>query len=200
MILDRFTGRAKVVIVLCCLLLVVATVLFAIGFSEQVQVRKQLVQDRLKIAAGHVAGQVNGDGLLTLKPGDEGTPLYLSFANTLHNARRNNPYVVAAYIMRVDNGTISYVIDDTYLSHGMDPSVAKIGDLISEDKAVINASLSGPESSPDIYTSKWGSFSSGYAPVRDSNGIVVGILGIDVTSDTVLQYEYSTLFHLVEVV
>lgn len=200
MILDRFTRRAKVVIVLCCLLLVVATVLFAIGFSEQVQVRKQLVQDRLKIAAGHVAGQVNGDGLLTLKPGDEGTPLYLSFANTLHNARRNNPYVVAAYLMRVDNGTISYVIDDTYLSHGMDPSVAKIGDLISEDKAVINASLSGPEASPDIYTSKWGSFSSGYAPVRDSNGTVVGILGIDVTSDTVLQYEYSTLFHLVEVV
>jgi len=200
MMLDRFTGRAKVVIIFCCLLLVVATILFAIGFSEQVQLRKQLVQDRLKIAAGHVAGQVNGDGLLTLKPGDEGTPLYLSFANTIHNARRNNTYVITAYIMRVDNGTISYVIDDTYLSHGMDPSVAKIGDLITEDKVVINASLSGPESSPDIYTSKWGSYSSGYAPVRDSNGTVVGILGIDVTSDTVLQYEYSSLFHLVEVV
>ena len=53
---------------------------------------------------------------------------------------------------------------------------------------MITAALNGPRNSPDIYTSKWGSFLSGYAPVRDSNGTVVGVLGVDETSDFVVQY------------
>jgi two-component system, sensor histidine kinase and response regulator len=65
---------------------------------------------------------------------------------------------------------------------------------------VINASLSVPQYSPDVYTSKWGSYLSGYAPVKDSNGTVVGVLGVDETADSVIQYEYSRLFHLVQVV
>jgi hypothetical protein len=64
---------------------------------------------------------------------------------------------------------------------------------------VLLAALSAPRNSPDIYTSKWGSFLSGYAPIRDSNGTVVGILGVDETADFVNQYEYANVFNLVEV-
>ncbi len=199
MVLDRFTGRVKVLIVVCGILLVAGAVILAAGFSGQVQVRKGLLQDELRIAASQIAGQVNGDGLLSLRPGDEGTPLYLSFAKTIYQARSNNTHLSNAYILRVDNGTISYVIDDFYLSHGLDPSVARIGSPVTEDKAVILAALGGPQNSPDIYTSKWGSFLSGYAPIRDSNGTVVGILGVDETSDFVVKYEYSTVFNLVDV-
>ncbi|MFA6226072.1 MAG: hypothetical protein WC620_07840 [Methanoregula sp.] len=143
---------------------------------------------------------MNGDGLLTLKPGDEGTPLYLSFAKMINHSHSSDPYLVNTYILRVDNGTIWYVIDDTCLTHGLASSVARIGDRVTEDKTVINASLSGPQYSPEVYTSKWGSYLSGYAPVKDSNGTVVGVLGVDETADSVIQYEYSSLFHLVQVV
>jgi hypothetical protein len=150
--------------------------------------------------AGRMAGQVHGDGLLSLQPGDEGSPAYLSFAHALYDARKNDSYIVTAYLMRVDNGTISYVVHDTYLTHGLDPYVARTGDLATEDRDVIlNATVAGPVYSPNIYTSKWGSYISGYAPVKDSNGTVVGILGVDETSDTVFQYEYSQLLQLVEV-
>ena len=199
MVLDRFTGRVKVLIVICCILLVDGAVILAAGFSGEAQVRKGLLQDELRISASQIAGQVNGDGLLTLRPGDEGTPLYLSFAKTIYQARSNNTHLSNAYILRVDNRTISYVVDDFYLSHGLDPSVARIGSPVTEDKAVILAALVGPQNSPDIYTSKWGSFLSGYAPIRDSNGTVVGILGVDETSDFVVRYEYSTVFNLVDV-
>ncbi|MGD0080708.1 MAG: hypothetical protein ABSB80_08700 [Methanoregula sp.] len=199
MVLERFTGRGRVLIVVSCLLLAVGAVILAAGFFGQVQVRKELLQEELKITASQIAGQVNGDGLLTLRPGDEGTPLYLSFARTIYQARSGNPHISNAYILRVDNGTISYVIDDFYLAHGLDPSVARIGYPVTEDKAVIISALGGPQNSPDIYTSKWGSFLSGYAPIRDSNGTVVGILGVDETSDFVFQYEYSTVFNLVDV-
>ena len=106
MVLDRFSVRERVLIVVCSLLLVIAAVIFAVGFSGQVQVRKELLQDELKITASQIAGQVNGDGLLTLQPGDEGTPLYLSFAKTIYQARSGNPHISNAYILRTDNGTI----------------------------------------------------------------------------------------------
>ncbi|MDD1693673.1 MAG: hypothetical protein LUQ71_03015 [Methanoregula sp.] len=200
MVLDRFTGWTKVLIVFCCILLVVGAVVFAIGFTGQEQSMKEILQEELMITASEIAGQVNGDGLLTLRPGDEGSPLYLSFANTIYNARSNNTHISNAYIMRVDNGTISYVIDDLYLTHGLDSSVAGIGHPVTEDKAVITAALGGPRNSPNIYTSKWGSYLSGYAPIRDSNGTVVGVLGVDETASFVTQYEYSSIFNLVEVV
>ena len=200
MALDRFTKREKMVIGLCCLALVVATVLFVIGFAQQAQDRRQQLRDELRVTAARIAGQVNGDGLLSLKPGDEGSPLYLSLADTIYQARSNNTHISNAYIMRLDNGAITYVVDDYYLAHGMDSDVARIGDPISEDTSVIDAALTGPQVSPDIYTSKWGSLLSGYAPIHDANGTVIGILGVDDTADIVVQYEYSSAFNLVEVV
>lgn len=199
MVLDRFTGTQKAVIVTCCILLVVAAAFFAIGFSGQAQERKGLLQEELRVTASQIAGNVDGDGLSSLKPGDEGSPLYLSFARTIYNARSNNSHISNAYIMRVENGTTSYVVDDFYLSHGLDKDVARIGEPTSEDSAALDAALTGPQVSPDIYTSKWGSFLSGYAPIKDSNGTVVGILGVDETSDFVIEYEYSSVFNLVEV-
>lgn len=200
MVLDRFSGRAKWVIVLCCILLAVACVLFFAGYTAQAEERKHIIQLHLKDVAGRMAGQINGDGLLSLKPGDEGTPRYLAFARALHDGRKNETFIVNAFILRIDNGTISYVIDDMYLTHGLDPTVARIGDLVTEDKDVIrNAAVTGPVYSPNIYTSRWGSFISGYAPIKDSNGTVVGILGVDETAATVISYGAYRFFNLVEV-
>ena len=138
MVLDRFSGRVRVLVVVCCILLAVAAVIVTIGFTQQVQVRKQLLQTELKVTAAQIAGKVNGDGLLSLQPGDEGSPLYLSFARTIYEARINNTHISNAYIMRVDNGTITYVIDDFYLTHGLDSSVARIGDPTTEDQPVLD--------------------------------------------------------------
>jgi hypothetical protein len=201
MVPGRFSTRTKGIIVFCCILLLVASVLLYSGYTSQAGERKHFVQLHLQKVAGRIAGQVNGDGLLSLKPGDEGTPAYLAFANTLYDARKNDSFIVTAYLLRVDNSTISYVVHDAYLANGPDSSVARIGDRVTEDKDVImNASASGPVYSPDFYTSKWGSYLSGYAPLRDSNGTVVGVLGVDEMEDTVLSYETYRFFNLVEVV
>lgn len=200
MVLDRFTGRKKAVIVVCCVLLVVAGVLVYAGYTAHAAEKKQIIQLHLKKVAGRIAGQMNGDGLLTLKPGDEGTPLYRSFATALYDGRKNDTFIVTAYIMRVDNGTITYVVHDAYLSHGLDEYVVRTGVPVTEDRGVIlNATTAGPVYSPDIYTSKWGSYFSGYAPVKDSNGTVVGVLGVDETADTVFSYGIYQFFNLIEV-
>ena len=200
MVPGRFSPRAKVIIVLCCILIAVACVLFYSGYTAQAEERRHYIQLHLQKVAGQMADKVNGDGLLSLQPGDEGSPAYLALAGALYESRRNDSFISGAYIMRVDNGTISYVIHDAYLVNGTDPAVARIGDLVTEDRDVImNATVSGPVYSPQIYTSRWGSFLSGYAPVRDSRGTVVGVLGVDETADTIASYETYRFFNLVEV-
>ena len=200
MLSGRFSTGERWIILFCCILLVVAGVLLAAGYTNQAAEKKHYIQLHLQKVAGRMAGQVNGDGLLSLKPGDEGSLLYLSFANALYDGRRNDSFIVTAYIMRIDNETISYVVHDAYLTHGLDEYVVRTGELVTEDKAIImNATVAGPVYSPNIYTSKWGSYLSGYAPVKDSNGTVVGVLGVDETADTVISYETSQLYNLVEV-
>jgi hypothetical protein len=197
---DQFPARAKAIIAFCIILLVVASALFWIGYTTQADEHKRIIQLHLQSAAGRMAGQVNGDGLLSLQPGDEGTARYRAFAEALYNGRKNDSFLVTAYLLRIDNDTIRYVVHDAYLTNGPGPYVARTGELVTEDKAVIlNASVNGSVYSPDIYTSKWGSYISGYAPVKDSNGTVVGVLGVDETSDTVFSYATYRFYKLIEV-
>jgi hypothetical protein len=107
---------------------------------------------------------------------------------------------VTSYILRVDNGSISYVVHDDYLKNGPGPDVVRTGDLVTMDKLVILEAAAGRTVySPDIYTSKWGSYISGYAPVKDSNGTVVGVLGVDETADMVFDYETYQFYNLIEI-
>jgi hypothetical protein len=196
----RFTGRQKTIIIFCCALLILAGFLVVTGYTAQADEKKQKIQIHLQKAAGRMAGQINGDGLLSLQPGDEGTPLYNSFARALYEGRKNDTFLVTAYILRIDNDTISYVVHDAYLAHGLDPYVVRIGEQATEDLDVIrNASVSGPVYSPEVYSSKWGSYISGYAPVRDSHGTVVGVLGVDETEETVFSYMTYKFYNLIEV-
>jgi signal transduction histidine kinase len=67
---------------------------------------------------------------------------------------------------------------------------------------------------PDIYTDKWGTWLSAFAPLKDQNGKVVAILGVDIEADYVLNLQqeirnrvwlsfiaaYAVLFILVYIV
>lgn len=136
-------------------------------------------QNNLRNSAGIMATQVNSTQVLLLGPGDEGSPLYLDLAHQLELMRSNNEYIVNAYIMKVDDDQkIEFIIDDFWLE---DPDQsAMIGELYdSPDKDRIFMALSVPTSSEDVYEDKWGSYLSGYAPVRDQGGNTVAVLGID---------------------
>lgn len=53
--------------------------------------------------------------------------------------------------------------------------------------------------SKEFYTDQWGTFLSGYAPVKDSTGKVVGVLGVDMDSSTVIDRQnfIGTLIYLI---
>jgi hypothetical protein len=145
-------------------------------------------RDELKAVAGVMATQVNAADIAGLKPGDESTAQYRALVDHLVTMRSIDDRIVNAYIMKVGrDGNITFVADDLAFE---DPAgSAKIGDgYITPDKLEIFGALSLPTASRQVYTDKYGSFISGYAPidtdVNGSDGNTVAVLGVDMAATT----------------
>jgi hypothetical protein len=145
-------------------------------------------RDELKAVAGVMATQVNASDIAGLKPGDESTARYKALVDHLITMRSMDDHIVNAYIMKVGTGgNISFVADDLYFE---DPTgSAKIGDsYVTPDKLEIFGALSLPTASQQVYTDKYGTFISGYAPidtdVNGSSGNTVAVLGVDMAATT----------------
>ncbi|MBU0613689.1 HAMP domain-containing histidine kinase [Patescibacteria group bacterium] len=99
------------------------------------------------------------------------------------------------YTMRPnENGDWEFVIDaseeiDTNKNGIIDDDerVAKIGEVydISDCPAIADA-LHGPSVDSEITTDDWGSWISGYAPIYNSYGEIVGIVGTDISADELI--------------
>ncbi|HTY16079.1 MAG TPA: hypothetical protein VMC42_10290 [Methanoregulaceae archaeon] len=145
-------------------------------------------RDELKSVAGVMATQINASDIAGLKPGDESSARYRALVDHLLTMRSMNDRIVNAYIMKVGTGgDISFIADDLYFD---DPAgSAKIGDsYLTPDKMEIFGALSLPTASQQVYTDKYGTFISGYAPIdtdlNGSSGNTVAVLGVDMAATT----------------
>ena len=110
--------------------------------------------------------------------------------------RRSDIYVEHVYILKKypDSNHYYYVIEA--LDEGeKDRSV--FGSFFSST-ARIPPGISEPYVINHIYSDEWGTYLSGYAPIYDSNGLQIALLGIDVrTKEIYVELERLLLFGLV---
>jgi hypothetical protein len=149
---------------------------------------RESTRDELKAVAGVMATQINAADVAGLKPGDESTLQYKALVDHLQSLRSMDDRIVNAYIMKVSNNeNITFVADDLYFE---DPTgSAKIGDsYVTPDQKEIFGALSLPTASEEVYTDKYGTFISGYAPIdtgiNGSDGNTVAVLGVDMAATT----------------
>ena len=180
-LVTRFTVIFLVIIIL------ISGITAFVTFDVAGDALRESIRDELRTSAGIMATQVNASAILPLKPGDEGSPAYLAVARQLATMRTANDEITNAYIMYVDdNQVISFVVDDFWLE---DPGqAARIGEIYqTPDRDQIFMALSVPAASEKVYTDKWGTFISGYAPIRDENGNTIAVLGIDVEASDLVE-------------
>ena len=100
-------------------------------------------------------------------------------------------------LRRGADGSIRFVVDAEE-----DPADAVALDVVYDDASDLLrarfADLDGPVVETDFYTDQWGTFLSGYAPIRLADGTRVGVLGADITATTVEAYEQQVLWIAVE--
>ncbi|HUH79078.1 MAG TPA: HAMP domain-containing sensor histidine kinase [Methanoregula sp.] len=137
---------------------------------------KDGIRQNLKSTAAIISGGVDGDRLAAIRPGDEGTPAFLSIRDYLDRVRNADPTIEYIYTMRQNGSAVEFVVDGDY---GIARDGAAIGDVYPNATQYLLQGFTGPSADLDITTDQWGDTLSGYAPIRDSGGHVVGLVGVD---------------------
>jgi len=149
-----------------------------------VDVGSVITEDMLKALATDAAAQIDGDALAALKPGDETTPEFTAIRDRLVAFRDENPGVLYVYTMRKINDTVEYIVDADYET-GDTPAIGSIYQPTEDDSELL-AGFAGPFAESELSTEEWDNATatiiSGYAPVKDSTGAIVGIVGVDMGS------------------
>ena len=123
---------------------------------------------------------------------DMTNPVYVETKEALESVRRisNLRYVYTA--KRGDDGVLVYVVDGLPESAGDDFRYP--GDPIEEEICgELEKALGDKVVMPSkILKTDWGKIFIAYCPVHDSNGQVMGALGIEISAET----EYDAFFHM----
>ena len=184
MVSARHSLQTKLTASFIILILLISGLTFFYTYGATKTALKEATQDELIQVAGIMATQINGDNVILLQPGEENTTRFIGIRDHLAAMRANSNEITNAYIMKDSGNGIVFVVDDIY---GTDSNAARIGESYTTgENSTIAEAMKNPVASKDFYTDKWGTFMSGYAPVRNSAGETVAVLGVDMTADKVM--------------
>lgn len=181
----RLSLRAKLIIGFS---LIAAVVSLITAFAVYTTTQRQIIENfrrRVLTAVAITALQQNGDEFETITSASD--PLYEEYRLQNLEILRSDPDFIFVYTMRKDELGIYFVVD------GNEPDAegfSVYGERYLEPSPLLTENfdtMSAPIVEPDIYTDEYGSFLSAYAPIRTSDGRQVGVVGVDITADTILQ-------------
>ncbi|MCX5696330.1 MAG: hypothetical protein NTW18_06760 [Candidatus Omnitrophica bacterium] len=143
-------------------------------------------RERLMLIASNAALSIDAEDIfnIPLEQRSEGTPGYMVIYHKLVEIKKANPSIKYVYIMTTTGqpGILQYVVDADPVPQII---TAHCPTSLPGDKydarmfPEMMAAYNGPSADKKITTDVWGIFISGYAPIRDSEGRSVAILGVD---------------------
>lgn len=141
-------------------------------------------KSRLSDLVSITAADINADLHSSItSPTLMGGKLYREATEPLIKLRKKVPDLHYAYTLRLSSNNLYFVLDSSYFTRrlGDETDVASVGQPYQDaPSAAFVAATTGQISISDQpYTDRWGTFLSGFAPIKSSDGDTVGILGID---------------------
>lgn len=135
------------------------------------------VEERMLDVSKAAAAQIDGDVIKHLTAEDKDTEEYIRTLNILRSFQDN---IELDYIYGINpgpNDTFTFAIDPDR----EDP--ADFGEAIEATDALKAAAKGVPSVDKKPHADEWGRFYSAYSPIYDSEGNVVGIIGVDFDAD-----------------
>jgi methyl-accepting chemotaxis protein len=191
--------QTKLTLSFVLLIVVISGLAFFYTFDATKKALKEQMRCELRSTASAIATQIDGDVHASLKPGEEQKPEFLKIQKQLIRARDNNPHIKYVYTMRRTEQGADFVVDADY---GQDEDAATIGQPYEEiDQAPeLLAGFEKNSADYEFTTDQWGVVLSGYAPIRDSLGNPVGLVGVDMDSKDVImrqQFIQNTIYYII---
>ena len=137
------------------------------------------LQDRLKYSAALISNTIDAARLNKIrKASDISLPAYQEYLEKLRDFRHTNPDIAYLYIMRKEYGRVFFVIDSDETEAQALPGKEYIVHVPTLLEGFHAASVD-----KKIWEDEWGSFMSGYAPLKNGSGEY--LIGIDMRADEV---------------
>jgi GAF domain-containing protein/HAMP domain-containing protein len=171
-------------------ILISVFIITALYNNFKTELRNEL-RNRLVSITTIAALQQDGDTLVKVAARDD--EYYTQINEKNLKIRSADPDLVYVYTMRKDAQGIYFVVDANLPG---DEGIADFGQPYLEPGPTLEDSFNTMGETiiePDFYTDEFGSFLSAYAPIYNSTGEMVGVLGIDILANEVVAKERQFL-------
>jgi GAF domain-containing protein/HAMP domain-containing protein len=182
--------------------LIILAALFSAGvssilyFNFQRELRENL-RHRLENITTLAGLQQDGDTFLQVQTQND--EFFQQIHATNLRIKASEPNLRFVYTMRKNEDGIYFVVDAGLPG---EPLISAYNDPYEEPSQTLVKNfdtLSGTIVEPDFYTDEFGTFLSAYTPIYTSDGQRAGILGVDITADTILAQERRYLIGLIAI-
>lgn len=178
------------------LVLAVSGLTFVFTYRAARQALQEVTQTELVALASVIADELSGldgDALRALQAGEEESAVFLQLRDRLRRIRAAHRDIRYLYTMAQAGapagtpagGGVVFLVDADY-GNAEDPGAA-IGEPYEGANGRLLEGFLRPVADEEFTIDRWGTLLSGYAPVRDSRGEVVGLVGVDMSSDRVME-------------
>jgi signal transduction histidine kinase/ActR/RegA family two-component response regulator len=147
------------------------------------------IKSRLMDLAVVTAAELNSDLHSRITASSQmGSKDYRRAAEPLLRLRKSVPEIYYAYTLRSHQNHLYFVLDSSFYirNQGDDTHVASTGQRYVEapPAAFLTARTGRPTVSATPYTDEWGTFLSGFAPIRAPDGRSIDLVGVDLSLAT----------------
>ena len=188
--------QTKLTLSFVLLILIISGLTFFYTVNEAKTALKESLAGELVAVASVMSTQIDGDALAGMRKGDENTSGYLKIRDQLRAAKLSHPDIKYVYTMRNVGGHVEFIVDADY-GNSQDPGAA-IGEEYTPAGQIMDG-FEKPVADNEFTTDEWGTFLSGYAPVKDSKGDIIGLVGVDMTAKRFMErmdFLGSTVYYI----
>jgi serine phosphatase RsbU (regulator of sigma subunit) len=195
MIFRGASFNTKFLAAICFAMASIVAIALAFSAINQVRLIKGIFSDRVKSVALTAAAFLDVDVHQCVLSRDKmDDAVYQRQVHAINKFLLNNPDIRFLYSIREVNGESGmqyrFVLDGGAAGEPMTVdnfNFSKPGDLYenlsAEGRAVFRTGV--PATTADVYTDKWGTFLTGYAPVKDKDGRIIAVVGADVKASDI---------------
>lgn len=183
---------AAVLIILAALFAVGLSTILYINFSRELN---NSLRHRLENITTLAGLQQDGDTLLQVQSAHD--PYFEKINQQNLRIKKADSDLIFVYTMRKDEQGIYFVVDAGLPG---EPDISEFRERYLEPGPLLVEkfdSLNGTMLEPDFYTDEYGTFLSGYTPIFTSDGKRVGVLGVDISANTILAQQREYLVRLI---
>lgn len=189
--------RKKISIVFSLFVAAVSLYVSAVFYERSMKAQTEDLRRNLTELAISASLMIDGDmHVKAYASGDMTSPEYLRIRDTLRRFKKEIPRARYVYTMVKSDrpGVYKFAVDASEpLDENGDGKISPDEDITppgedydASDFPEMLSAFDGATADRKLTSDKWGTFLSGYAPIYDSSGKAVAIVGLDVTARTIV--------------